>query len=259
MSRRRRRGFTLLEVLVAIAILGLGMTVLLSSQVGLFSSAQNSENLSLAENLLRCKMSEVEVDLMKKGYSLTDEKDEGECCQDEEAHAFHCSWKVERVELPQPPGLGSVDGGSDLDLGPLGSASPGAGMGNTTGLGAFGGLAALQAGGPSVLGDGGLGGLASLLGSSSMGGTQGMAPLVMSMVYPDLKPMLEASIRKLTVDVEWKTGLKKHDLSVIQYVTNPMMGGFDPNAAKGLDQLLPQGASPLGTGATNPTPTGATR
>jgi general secretion pathway protein I len=255
MSRRPQRGFTLLEVLVAIAILGLGMTVLLSSQVGLFTSAQSAEHLSQAENLLRCKMSEVELDLLKNGYQLTDQHEDGECCEEEESRGYHCSWKVERVELPSPPGLGGVDGGADLD--------PNAALGgssDTTGLGAFGGLAALQMGGPSVAGDGGLSGLAGLLGGSAMSGTQGMAPLVMSMVYPDLKPMLEASIRKVTVDIEWKEGVKKRDLSVIQYVTNPTMGGLDPNAAAGLgqaaDAILGTGT---GTGTSSPTPTRGTR
>ena len=259
-----RRGFTLLEVLVAIAILGLGMTVLLSSQVGLFSSAQRAENLSVAENLARCKMSEIEVDLLKKGYQVTDQKDEGECCKDEEEHGFKCEWKIERVELPQPPGLGGTgDGGISGGLSPLGASSAGAplaGLGatpggapDTTGLGAFGGLAALQLGGPSVIGDGGLTGLSSLLGASAMGGTQGMAPLVMSMVYPDLKPMLEASIRKVTLEVHWKEGAAKRDLSITQYVTNPMSGGFDPATAALMSQMgnmpgMPGNGTGTGTG-----------
>ena len=67
-----------------------------------------------------------------------------------------------------------------------------------------------------------------------------MAPLVMSLVYPDLKPMLEASIRKVTVKVLWKEGSKERSFDLVQYVTNPQQGGLDPNAAKGLDQLLPE-------------------
>ena len=58
------RGFTLLEVLVAVAILGLGLTMILSSQVGLFSSASRGEHLTVATNLARCKMAELEVDLL---------------------------------------------------------------------------------------------------------------------------------------------------------------------------------------------------
>ena len=77
-----------------------------------------------------------------------------------------------------------------------------------------------------------------------------MIPLVMGMVYPDLKPMLEASIRKVTVTVTWKEGNNERDLSVTQFVTNPMQGGLDPNAAKGLEGLDPLNtASPATTGA----------
>ena len=85
-----------------------------------------------------------------------------------------------------------------------------------------------------------------------------MAPLVMSMVYPDLKPMLEASIRKVTINVEWKEGVKKRELSVIQYVTNPMMGGLDPNAAAGLTQMADQLLGTQGTGTSLGGPTGNT-
>ena len=52
-GRRLSRGFTLLEVLVAIAILGLGLTVILSSQVGLFTSTSRGAHLTVASNLTR--------------------------------------------------------------------------------------------------------------------------------------------------------------------------------------------------------------
>src|SRR3954454_17686590 len=89
-QRRRgpRSGFTLLEVLVAVAILGLGLTVILSSQAGLFSSATRGEHLTVAGNLLRCKMSEIELDLDQKGFNLTDENDEGDCCDEDEGAGY---------------------------------------------------------------------------------------------------------------------------------------------------------------------------
>ena len=48
----------------------------------------------------------------------------------------------------------------------------------------------------------------------------------MSLVYPQLKGMLEASIRKVTVQVYWKDGASEKDLIVTQYLTNPQAGGL---------------------------------
>jgi len=211
----RARGFTLLEVLVAIAILGLGLTVILSSQVGLFSSSQRAGNLSVAVGLVRCRMLETEQELIQNGYPLMDESDEGPCCEDEEEGPYQCSWKIERIELPQPIDLANVAGEEGGGLGPLGA------------------LAEIQQTKGASLGEKpGLGSLSSAMAEASGGGTQGMAPLVMGLVYPDLKPMLEASIRKLTVTVNWEEGKNKRELAVTQFVTNPMQGGFDPNAAE---------------------------
>jgi hypothetical protein len=65
--------------------------------------------------------------------------------------------------------------------------------------------------------------------------------------------MLEASIRKVTVTVTWKEGNNERDLVVTQFVANPMQGGLDPNAAKGLEALDPLNtASPATTGAPGP-------
>jgi hypothetical protein len=61
----------------------------------------------------------------------------------------------------------------------------------------------------------------------------------MSIVYPQLKPMLEASIRKLSVTVNWHEGLQKRDITVVQYVTRPMRAPALPSgAASGAPSLF---------------------
>lgn len=220
MSRRARsRAFTLLEVLVAIAILGLGLTVILSSQTGLFSSASRGEHLTAASNLLRCKMSEIELDMAQKGFQLTDENGEGECCDDEEGYS--CSWKIERVELPPLPEASSGD--ADAGVEDPGSAGP---------LGALATIGATQG---SSLGDKSTpGAVMEQLGST---GTSGMEGMVMGFVYPSLKPMLEASIRRVTVKVTWKEGQRDRELEATQFLTRPQEGELATAEQIGLDQL----------------------
>jgi general secretion pathway protein I len=228
---RATRGFTLLEVLVAVAILGLGLTIVLSSQTGVFLSYSRATKLSQAPGLLRCKMEEVELHLLRDGYPLLDEQDDGDCCEDVDVEGYTCSWKVEKVELPELPPEG-VLGGNGADAGVGTSSDEGSASGSPLGT-----LASLQSGAlPEGSGD--LGALAGMMGDS--GGQGGIASMVLSLVYPDLKPMLEASIRKITVTVHWKEGSNDRDLAVTQYVTNPQQGGFNPDAAEGVDEAAEQ-------------------
>src|SRR5689334_21249924 len=74
------RGFTLIEVLVAVAILGLGLTAILAAQAGTFASVGHAKHLSQASGLLRCKMSEVEEDLRVNGFDIQDVENSGPCC-----------------------------------------------------------------------------------------------------------------------------------------------------------------------------------
>ncbi len=239
---RTSRGFTLLEVLVAIAILGLGLTVVLSAQSGVFYSYSRATRMSQAPGLLRCKMEELELELATKGYSLVDEEDEGECCEDTDADDYHCSWKIERVELPSiladdplagDAGVPDVTGAaSESALGEepaLGEVQSGVG-------GPLSALSEISASNGAALGtDPTIGGLSSMMGGDSAG--SGMASMVMGLVYPDLKPMLEASIRKITVSVHWREGKQDREFAVTQYVTNPMQGGFDPLTGAVVDEL----------------------
>ena len=80
----------------------------------------------------------------------------------------------------------------------------------------------------------------------------GLIGMALSMVYPTLKPMLEASIRKVTVAVKWREGAKDRDLSAVQYVTDPREGSLNPNAADILELLPPElggTGTPDGTGS----------
>jgi general secretion pathway protein I len=289
-----RRGFTLLEVLVAISILGIGLTAILSAQTGLFASSLYAERVSAASGLLQCRMGELELKMLKMGYPLVDQTEEGPCCNEEATPGYTCKWKIEKILLPNPPSstvpMGGASATSSGSAGspPLpsptdtsgGAAPPMGAMGGPAGLGAIGALAALGQSGGSALGSspqlgdvtkllsgGGLGsssGSSPLggMGASMMGGSSFLAPLVMGLVYPQLKPMLEASIRKLTVTVEWKDGSKTRNVEAIQFVTNPQQGGVDPNAANGLNDLAGGGlggllgGAGLGTGTGTGTGTG---
>jgi general secretion pathway protein I len=213
-SAGRRRAFTLLEVMVAVAILGLGLVVILTAQTGLFSSSKRAATMSEAVGLARCKMSEIEEQLLREGYQLTAEGEEGPCCEDEES-ALHCKWTIEPVTLPDfnasaGADAGAGEGESALSLEGLATAKDDLSKGDTASA-----TSSLQemmgsgvgAGGPSM-------------------GAGALAPLAMGMIYPQLKAMLEASIRKVTVRVLWSEGSVERDLSVTQYLTNPQQGGF---------------------------------
>ncbi|NRA33129.1 MAG: type II secretion system protein [Polyangiaceae bacterium] len=210
-----RRGFSLLEVLVAVSILGLALTVILSAQVGLFAKSRRTERLSIATGLARCKMNEVEMKLMLDGYPVIETNDDGHCCNDESHPDYSCQWSIENVELPNLPDLEDTAVSSDDD--------------GLTGMNKMGALRDE----PGALGDdNSLAGLASALGADDS--SAGMVSMVMSLVYPDLKMMLEASIRRVTVKVVWKDGKLDRELSVTQFVTDPQQGSLDPLAAEGL-------------------------
>lgn len=254
---RKRRGFSLLEVMVAIAILGLTLTVILSAQGGLAASNRSAANMGQAVQLGRCKMTELEEQLLKLGYPELDQLETSVvCCLDATPETFTCDTRVEKVELP------NMNSGNSL------------GDGGTV-LGASSALFQQNAAGGPGLNlnlDAGLQGLGTALAGQMPGagpggaGAEGLMGMVMGFLYPSIKPMYEVSIRRVTVTVRWKEGPNKRELPLTQFVTNPQRGGFAGSAlgadggAMDFSPATAPGAT--GTGRTTPpatTPLGGTR
>lgn len=243
----RSRGFSLLEVMVAIAILGLTLTVILSAQGGLAASNRSAANMGQAVQLGRCKMTEIEEDLLRLGYQETDQLEtDVPCCAEGTPEGFTCDTRVERIELPNLNDGNSLGDGGAL----LGASSAALGPNNV-------------AGGPGLdLGvDGGLQGLGSQL-TDQFGaggaGAEGLIGMVMGMLYPSIKPMYEASIRRVTVTVRWKEGPNARELPITQFVTNPQRGGFAGSALMADGGAMDFGASePAATGGRGTTGGGA--
>ena len=209
---RTAAGFTLLEVMVALAILGVVLVTVLSAQGGLAASNASGRNLAAATNLGRCKMTELEEFLYTKGFAVADEHEtDRPCCADKDNAKFHCAWNVERVELPSLP---APDAGAAL-----------------TGAGGAGGALGALAGLASGAADGGIPNISGILGGGDPSGAGGgIVEMVMGMVYPRLKPVLENAIRKVTVKVEWQEGQKAKSFELVQYVTDVRGTGFAPGS-----------------------------
>lgn len=102
MSRRgpvSQRGFTLLEVMAAVAILALTLVVLLNVITNNVRSTTHSHMITTATFLARGKMVALEDKIIEKGFQDMDEEDEGSF--DEEGFG-QFSWTsiVEKIELP---------------------------------------------------------------------------------------------------------------------------------------------------------------
>lgn len=201
----KRAAFTLVEVMVAVAILALSLSAIFSTEAGAARMAHRSRKMGVAALLARCKMGEIEEQVAIEGLPALFDSGSDTCCADAEADGFTCDWEIHPVVLPDAmfatdDTLGAAVG--DPGAGPT-PTDPSA-TGAADPADPFGGLSQTQ---PQDL----------LSGGADL---DGIASIALQHVYPILKPSFESQIRRATVTVHWKEGSTDHEFDVTQYLVS---------------------------------------
>ena len=181
---RRRRGFTLLEVMVALAVLALALTAVSDVVGGALHNHVRAQQLEVATMLARGRLAEVEAKYEEEGFRDFDQSEDGTF--EEEGHP-EVSWKLETVK----PRIGL---GPDAVLKAL------------TGLdGGVAGLLGLDAKGqPQGAGSGSAaGGPTTSLGGNPMAGA---AVAMIQQQLTALGEQLKSGVREVRLTVAWKDG-----------------------------------------------------
>ena len=231
-------GFTLVEVMLALAILSISLMMLISSTSGQIMVTQYGQHLSAASDLARGKMYDLEEQLLTDGFQDTDQSLEGDF---EEEGWPDISWTatVETVELPN---LGATQALA-------GEEAEGAGSGS----------ASAAASNPIL-------GMMGMMGGGDSGdGNVATAGLIQSQ-FELVTKVLEAAIRRVTLTLTWKSANRDQDMSVIAYFTDPAAmakvistGGAEEETPAGgdpADSDSPPSRSPTPSPSPSPSPRG---
>lgn len=173
--KRRDAGFTLLEVMVALAILALALTFISQAQQASMRQVLRAKMMTVATFLAREKMVEVEDELFEEGFKDFEEEEKGDFAE-EGFKNYRWVMKIEKIELPTDVNPSDALNAADT------SGAGGSPMG--TGLGMLGG---------------------SMLGAQ----------------FEMFRNIIEESIRRVSLSVEWDEGKKERSISVVAYFTDP--------------------------------------
>jgi general secretion pathway protein I len=182
--RRGSRAFTLLEVMIAVLILGVSLASLFSAQTNAVGATQYIKHVAMATQLARCRMSEIEIEILKEGFEVAEFEDweRGPCCElrDDRVRLpgedpFECRWRFETVTLPSVADAQTAAGEAAME-------------GNTE----------------------------AATGAMSMG--------MLGPLLPVVQQLLENAIRKVSVEVVWRNGERERSVELVQFLTNPSQG-----------------------------------
>lgn len=97
--RRLTEGFTLLEVMITLAILGMSLVTISQSQQNSMRAVNRAKWITVATMLARYKMVEVEDKLFEEGFSDFEEKETGDF-KDDGFEKLTYELQVDKIELP---------------------------------------------------------------------------------------------------------------------------------------------------------------
>ena len=189
--RRATSGFTLLEMMVALAILAVSLTGIIEATQRAIVTQNHAKLLTTATFLARARLVELEEELAQKGFA--DESFATESSGDFDDKGFkRFKWTmmVDKVELP-----GSVDVETLVTKGMETAQTVGGGAGKGEEKGDKGGG-----------------------GANPMSAATGMA----AGMYGQIKDMFEQAIRRARVKITWSEGRREHAVEIVEYLTDPM-------------------------------------
>ena len=106
------RGFSLLEVMVALAILATTLVVLLQIITNNVRATNHAKMTTAATLLARAKMTDIEDSVLENGFSTDNEADKG-TFRDQNFPNFRWESSIERIELPTDMKQAAQDQASD--------------------------------------------------------------------------------------------------------------------------------------------------
>jgi prepilin-type N-terminal cleavage/methylation domain-containing protein len=213
LARRARAGFTLLEVMIGLALLGLGLTVLIKSAAGSIYNTQQAHMMGVVSDLARARMYEIEEILLKDGFSDTEQHEEDKTFEAEGWPGVRYSYKVEQVELP------SWDQLQELTKRQAAKAGSGGGSGSGDDSAAEQNTFENSALGGMLSGFGGFGGGGDDKDGGDIGAAAG-ASFVQGQ-YTMFQQILKVSIRKVTLTVTWQVMGSDREMKVVSFFTDP--------------------------------------
>jgi general secretion pathway protein I len=256
------RGFTLLEVSVALAILAIGLVSVVDINTGAARLHEQSKHLTLATLLAKGKMIDLEQKLNEDGFSDFDQQIDGTF--DEQGHP-EIRW---HAEILKPDTTKANDQLTQLITGAMGGGSPGSpGSGSTDGQsgGATGPLASFLSQSSLIPSASSLpSGLSSLLPSSAptdpnapsspvatgLGGVLGgAATTIIQAQVTQLVTLIQNGVREVRLTVAWPDGKREDNISIATHFVILRPSGT------GVSTGLPPGqGSPNSLGSASGTP-----
>ena len=226
--------------MIALALLGFGLIVLIKSTTGNIRAAKRSQMMGVVTDLSRGKMYDIEEKLLKEGFTETDQSEDGRNFDEEGWPEMKYSYKVEQVELPSFDQLQAIASGAAAGSAARGSAARGSGSGSDEPGGSFE--------------DSALGGIVSMLGGGFSGGDQGADSKAgagfIQTYYQLIQETLKASIRKVTLTVKFDVLGEENEIKTVAFFTDAagldkgMLGGLPQDQGSGSGSGSSSGSAP---------------
>ena len=208
-SARATRGFTLLEVMIALAILAVSLVAVAGINASAIDMHAYAKRLTVATLLARSKMADLESQLMSEDLPADDTAEEG-TFEDDGFPEYH--WHAEIIR-PKTENVTPADLLAAAGLGDDGtSKSPSAG-----GASGSGGLLSGLLGGASATGA--PPGQSAMMSAAASGGA-GLLGGAMTSQVQSMLDMLGKSVREVHLTVSWQAGTQVDQFTVVTHVVS---------------------------------------